>query len=219
MPLAYAAVALVVAGAGVLGAWSFGYRAGEQKARAELALRESVLPGLNSKPAPEGSTPHETPREPPHEAMVNAPETPSTGITPATGSQGGLSGKNRTSVLDKSNPPSFLVNGHPVPADPRLPMHNYLQLSSGLGLTDVVAVSRIFADRGMDCFAAVDPRSLKRKDGPLFVVWAGLGFPSGEANSDNAQRYKDQVLAAGTTWKQAGGTTDFADAFWKLYKP
>lgn len=213
MPIAWAAVLLAITCAAIIGAWSFGYSRGQQKARADLALRESALGNLTESP---GMTQQDAiPVEPVENTgtLVGA-----TTASPASNAQSATQPSDN-STTSQVGPPEFLVNGRAVNADPRLPSHNYLQLSSALRLTDVLEVSRIFADRGMDCFAAMNPKTTRRKDGPLYIVWAGLGFPSGQADSDNAKRYQDQVLAAGATWKEAGGVTDFSDAFWKLYKP
>ncbi len=213
MPIAWAAALLAITCVVIVGAWSFGYSRGQQKARADMALRESAL--ANPTPLPSTTQQNAIPVEPLENTGVPVDtSTPS----PASGPQPKAQ-PTEDPTPSQVGPPEFLVNGRAVRADPRLPNHNYLQLSSALRLTDVLEVSRIFADRGMDCFAAMDPKTKRRKDGPLYIVWAGLGFPSGQAGSDNAKRYQDQVLAAGATWKEAGGVTDFSDAFWKLYKP
>ncbi|VAX40734.1 hypothetical protein MNBD_PLANCTO03-2217 [hydrothermal vent metagenome] len=204
MPLAYAAVAVAVALAAVLGAWVLAYQRGESEAQSKQRLLESALGpgarvvepgsgGQGDRVTKEPSQPGTTPRKQ-NTGQTNAP-------IPAIGQA------------------AFLVRSGPTEVDPRLAMHNYLQLGSLIRRGEAESAIAFLDSRGLECFGMIDRKTLGRNDGPLFVLFAGLGFPSGEADSPEARRYREQVLAAGAAWKQAGGVTDFDDAGWVLYKP
>ncbi len=206
MPLVYAAVAVAVALAAVLGAWTLGFQRGENEARSKQRLLESALgpgarvvePGTSG-----GGTEHAAGQQP--SPPIDAPRQQNTPQTnrpiPAVGQA------------------TYLVGAGGTEADPRLVMHNYLQLGSQIRASEIVSAVDFLSQRGLECFGVIDPRTRGRNDGPLYVLFAGLGFPSGEADSPEARRYREQVLAAGAAWKQAGGVKDFDDAGWVLYKP
>lgn len=201
MPLVYAAVALALAIALVLGAWTLGFQRGRAEAESRQQLLESALGSAARVTEPEpsgggaGSAPATDPvRSPPARA------TPENTPVPAIGAA------------------AFLTGSGPTEADPRQDRHNYLQLGSQIRAAEAQAAIDLLGSRGLDAFAVVDPRSRRRNDGPLYVLFAARGFPSGEADSQEARRYREQVLAAGQAWKQAGGVKNFDDALWVLHR-
>lgn len=207
MPLVYAAVALAVALAAVLGAWTLGYQRGENEVRSEQRLLESALgPGATGARVVEpGSGAGDS----------GARNTPS-----QSGNGGQKQGTRQTNrPIPVVGQASYLVGSGGTEANPRLAMHNYLQLGSQIRAVEIVSAVEFLGERGLECFGVIDPRTRGRNDGPLYVLFAGLGFPSGEADSPEARRYREQVLAAGAAWRQAGGVKDFDDAGWVLYKP
>ncbi len=204
MPLVYAAVALTVALVAVLGAWILGYQRGENEVRSEQRLLESAL-GPGARVVEPGSGAGGS-------GVGNTPSQPGNGAR-----------QQNTRQPDRSIPvigqASYLVRSGATEANPRLAMHNYLQLGSQIRAVEIVSAVEFLGERGLESFGVIDPRTRGRNDGPLYVLFAGLGFPSGEADSPEARRYREQVLAAGAAWKQAGGVKDFDDAGWVLYKP
>lgn len=208
MPLMYAAVAVVVALVAVLGAWTLGYQRSERKAKSEQRLLESAL-GPGSRVV-----------EPDSEGPGRVPTTdrpPANAVNPGQGQRPNTNQNARP--VPTVGQAAFLTGAGPTETDPRLPMHNYLQLGSSIRPAEVESAIAFLASRSLDCFGAIDPGSRGRNDGPLYVLFAGLGFPSGEADSPEARRYREQVVAAGTAWRQAGGVKNFDDATWALRKP
>ncbi|HZW09380.1 MAG TPA: hypothetical protein VFF69_05695 [Phycisphaerales bacterium] len=197
MPLAYGAVALTVALACIVGSWTLGYRQGERQARSEQAMLESLIgpdsrivePGGDA--TADGSRPSQASAEPHPDR--DAP--------------------------DSTEPARFLTAGGGTNTDPRTPRHNYLYLAAQLEADSARSGIAHLKSRGIEAIAEIDPGTLRRKNGPLYSLIAGRGVPSGEVNSAEARRYRDQVLAAGAAWKQAGGKWDFADAYWRLHTP
>lgn len=200
IPLVYAAVALAVAIGAVLAGWTLGYQRGERQARAEQRLLESAL-GPESRIFEPGTSPAQSPGA---SADTN-------GTRPNTDQSG--------TPARAGGPPQFLSADGPLASDPRLASHNYLHLGARMRAEQVAAALAFLRERGIGAFAVIDPGTRRRNDGPLYVLVAGLGFPSGQADSPDARRYREQVLAAGTAWKQAGGVKNFDDAYWKLFKP
>lgn len=196
MPLAYAGVALTVALAAVVLAWTLGYNRGEARVEAEHALLESVMaPGARI------TEPEQNPRTDQPAAEPNRPR------------------PQPDQTARQAGPAPFLTSAGPSSTDPRTPRENYLHLAAQLEAESAASAIDHLASRGIEAFAEIDPRSLKRKNGPLYSVIAAKGVPSGEVRSEAARRFVDQVKAAGAAWKQAGGKWDFADAYWKLYSP
>lgn len=197
MPMVYAAAALAIAMASVLGAWTIGFRRGEDQALRNQQLLETVLdpqaritePGRSAQPA-NTDTNNTTPRSQPQPNRS----------TPQIGAADYLT----SSGLTRTNP--------------RQDRHNYLQLGSSIRPAEMQSIIDLMTSRDLDCFGVVESGSRRRNDGPLYVLFASRGFPSGEANSEAARRYREQVLAAGAAWKQAGGVKNFNDAVWVLYR-
>lgn len=198
IPLLYGALALTLAIIAVFGAWSLGYQRGERKAKSDQRLLETAL-GPGSRIVEPGASGATGPNGAGVTASPNKDQTTGPAVSPG--------------------PMNFLTAAGPTDADPRLANHNYLHLGAQLRAEQVQAALAFLRERGIDGFGVIDPGTRRRNDGPLFVLIAGLGFPSGEADSPEAQRYRKQVLAAGAAWKQAGGVKNFDDAYWKLFKP
>ena len=204
MPLVYAAVAVAVALAAVLGAWTLGFQRGEKEARSKQQLLESAL-GPGARVVEPGSQVQGG-------GATREPSQPQNTIPIQNTRQ-------TNQPLPTIGQADFLVRSGPTAADPRLAMHNYLQLGSQIRRGEAESAIAFLDSRGLECFGVIDRKTLRRNDGPLYVLFAGLGFPSGEADSPEARRYREQVLAAGVAWKQAGGVKNFDDAGWVLYKP
>ncbi len=196
MPVAYAAVAVAVALGAVLGSWSLGFRRGEAHAKADQAYLESVMSNPSPIVEPDG-------RSPGARDGANPPNEP----------------QGRPAPPDPAGPAPFLTAAGESRTDPRVPRHNYLYLAAQLEEGSATSAIAHLQSRGIEAFAEIDPRTLRRKNGPLYSLIAARGFPSDEVRSETARRFKEQVLAAGAAWKQAGGKWDFADAYWKLYSP
>jgi hypothetical protein len=197
MPLVYAAVALTVAFAGVVGSWTIGFRSGEAKAKAEQDILESAMGPASriTEPGDPGAEEGSDPRTTRGDREETPPSTPDSG------------------------PPPFLSADGAMASDPRSARHNYLYLAAQLEAASVLSGIEHLRTRGIDAFAEIDPATIRRKNGPLYSLIAARGIPSGETGSEAARLYRDQVIAAGTAWKQEGGKWDFADAYWKLYTP
>lgn len=204
MPLVYAGAFVAVFLAAVLGAWSLAYHRGEAAARNEQRLLESALGpgaavvepgGTGSRTQPPGGN------QPTNDAgdgsrpntSQSSPNVPAVGLSP------------------------FLTPTGPTQADPRLDRHNYLRLGSHIRPGEVASAIEFLGSRGLDCFGVIESGGRGGNDDPLFVLYAGLGFPSGEAGSSQARQYREQIVAAGTAWKAAGGVRNFDDAGWELF--
>jgi hypothetical protein len=200
MPMVYAAVALAVAIGLVLGAWTLGYQRGEAQTLADQQILETAInPGSQvSEPGTQPASGTNRPSQP------QQPE----------GDRGNGSGAGTPSI----GVASFLTTKGPSQTDPRQDRHNYLQLGSSIRVAEMQSIIDLMASRNLGCFGVIESGSQRRNDGPLYVLFASRGFPSGEANSQEARRYREQVLAAGRAWKQAGGVKDFDDAVWALHK-
>lgn len=209
MPLAFAGVAVAVALAAVLVAWTLGFNRGEARANSEWALRDSALRGGPPILEPDGLGPDSPIRAPGGTREGQRPDdvARSSGAAAPEGAAGEAT----------AGPARILINGQPAQRDPRIAGQSYLQIQSFLRRSHIESAARTLADRGLDSFAVVDPKTLRDKDGPLYVLFAGLGFPPGQTGGQSARRYRDQVLAAGVAWKASGGTNTFDDAFWKPY--
>lgn len=195
MPLGYGAAALAVALTAILVAWVVGYNKGESRARSEQQMLESVM-GPDSRIVEPGDTAQGGPTR----EAGNGPSSPSQ----PTGS---------------GAPARFLTGAGGTDTDPRRPGHNYLHLAAKLEAESALSAIEHLKARGIDAFAEIDPETLRRKNGPLYTVIAARGVPGDEVDSADAKRYRAQILAAGTAWKQAGGKWDFADAYWSLHTP
>lgn len=205
MPLVYAAVGLAVSLAAVLFAWAAGYHRGEAAAKSQQRLLESALgPGMRVvEPGGEGT----------------GTESP-VGQVPSNPAGGGANPANNQTKPARSvaGEASFVTPAGPTEDDPRRDRHNYLQLGSSIRPAEVASAIEFLGSRGLECFGVIESRAGRGNDGPLYVLFAGLGFPSGEAGSPEAQRYRDQIVAAGAGWKAAGGVRSFDDAGWVLYR-
>lgn len=199
MPMVYAAGTLALMIAMVIGAWALGFKRGEQEATDRQQLLQTALgpgsqvtePGtgeISGGPGENGSE-QNTPRQPRQNTS-----------TPTVGAA------------------TYLTPSGPTQTEPRQDRHNYLQLGSSIRAAEMQSIIDLMVSRDLGCFGVIDPGSRRRNDGPLYVLFASRGFPSGQADSPEAQRYRDQVVAAGTAWKRAGGVKDFNDALWVLYK-
>ncbi|MDQ7013023.1 MAG: hypothetical protein Q9O74_03905 [Planctomycetota bacterium] len=206
MPMVYAAVALAVAIGLILGAWSLGYRRGESQAAARAQLLESAV----GSGAPGGRITEPQIRSA-NTAGTDADTSARTAIQPS-GSSDSASGTPSIGTA------AFLTPTGPTQTDPRQDRYNYLQLGSSIRVSEMRSIIELMASRDLGCFGVIDPGSRGRNDGPLYVLFASRGFPSGQANSREAVRYREQVLAAGAAWKKVGGVKDFDDAVWALYK-
>jgi hypothetical protein len=200
MPLLYASLALVLAFVAVVAAWTLGYGRGERQAKAEQSLLESAL-GPDSRIVEPGSGS----KEPSGQPGARAGEEQN-----ANQNRGGAQPQGST---------EFLTASGPTGADPRLANHNYLQLGAQLRADQVAGALAFLHDQGIEAFGVIDPAGGRRNDGRLYVLVAAQGIPSGQADSPEARRYRERVLAAGTAWKKAGGVKNFDDAYWKLFKP
>lgn len=191
MPLAFAGVALAVCLASVLVAWTLGYQRGQARSKADQAMLESVLGPSARVVEPGMSNPGNTPQLPTNQRSDARPQAAGTG--------------------------KFITAAGETDQDPRIAKHNYLHLAAKIGRSSVESAMTALKARGIEAFAEVDPSTRGRKDGPLYSLIAGKGIPSGETGSEEARRYLEEIRAAGTAWKKAGGIWDFADAYWKLY--
>ncbi len=203
MPMVYAAVALAVAIGLILGAWSLGYQRGESQAAARAQLLESAV-------GPGGRV-----IEPETRSANTAGTDANTSGRPSTRPSGSSDSASGTPNIGTA---AFLTPTGPTQTDPRQDRYNYLQLGSSIRVSEMRSIIDLMASRDLGCFGVIDPGSRRRNDGPLYVLFASRGFPSGQANSREAVRYREQVLAAGAAWKKAGGVKDFDDAVWALYK-
>jgi hypothetical protein len=201
MPLAYAAVALAVSLTAVLGAWTLGYRRGEGHAKSEQAMLESVMGPTSRIVEPDGSSDGGVGERP-----ANGGNSRQDDVAPAGHQEPGTM-------------PRFLVAEGGTNADPRQPRHNYLYLAAQLEADAARSAIDHLGSRGIEAFAEIDPRYLKRKNGPLYSLIGSKGVPSDEVRGEAANRYKGQLLAAGAAWKKAGGKWDFADAYWVRFDP
>jgi hypothetical protein len=192
LPLPYAAGAAALVLAIILGAWTMGFQRGRSEERARQQALESALPRESRVVEPDSG-----------QGRIAQPAAPRPGEARAAPTAG---------------PARFLTSSGPTETDPRLDRHNYLQLGSQIRASEVRSAIDLMVSRGLGCFGVVDPRSLRRNDEPLYVLFASRGFPSGQTDSPEARRYRDQVLAAGVAWKQAGGVKDFKDALWVLHR-
>ncbi len=208
MPMVYAAVALAVAIGLILGAWTLGYQRGESQAAARAQLLESAI-------GSGGSGGGGRVVEPETRSANTAGRDAGTPDRPSTRPPGSSDASSGTPSIGTA---AFLTPTGPTQTDPRQDRYNYLQLGSSIRVSEMRSIMELMASRGLDCFGVVDPGSRRRNDGPLYVLFAGRGFPSGQANSSEAVRYREQVLAAGAAWKKTGGVKDFNDAVWVLYK-
>ena len=203
MPMVYAAGTLALAISMVILAWVLGFNRGESDANAKQQLLQTAL-GPGSQVTEPGTEPPSGADNPAESTRQATPEQP------------------RQNTQSRSTPAigaaAFLTTRGPTQTDPRQDRHNYLQLGSSIRGTEMQSIIDLMASRDLECFGVIDPSSQRRNDGPLYVLFASRGFPSGQADSRDAQRYKEQVLAAGTAWKRAGGVKDFNDAVWALYK-
>ena len=199
MPMVYAAGTLALMIAIVIGAWALGFKRGEREATDRQQLLQTALgPGSQI-------TEPDTDANPGGPAVngsrQNTPQQPrQNNSTPTVGAA------------------TYLTSTGPTQTEPRQDRHNYLQLGSSIRAAEMQSIIDLMVSRDLGCFGVIDPGSRRRNDGPLYVLFASRGFPSGQADSPEAQRYRDQVLAAGTAWKRAGGVKDFNDAVWVLYK-
>ena len=204
MPLVYAGAFVAVALAAVLVAWSLAYHRGEAAARNEQRLLESALgPGA---------------------ALVEPGETGSRSQTPGGSRPSNEAGSGTEPNTRQSTPnvpavgsAPFLTPSGPTQSDPRLDRHNYLRLGSHIRPSEVASAIEFLGSRGLDCFGVIESGGRRGNDDPLFVLYAGLGFPSGEAGSSQARQYREQIVAAGTAWKATGGVRNFDDAVWELF--
>lgn len=196
MPMVYAAGTLALMIAMVIGAWALGFKRGEREATDRQQLLQTALgPGSQITEPGSGTGSGES------ASRQNTPQQPRQNTsTPTVGAA------------------TYLTSSGPTQTEPRQDRHNYLQLGSSIRPTEMQSIIDLMVSRDLGCFGVIDPGSRRRNDGPLYVLFASRGFPSGQADSPEAQRYRDQVLAAGTAWKRAGGVKDFNDAVWVLYK-
>lgn len=204
MPLVYAGAFVAVFLAAVLGAWSLAYHRGEAAARNEQRLLESALgPGAAVvEPGEPGSRTQAPGASQPRNEAGGGTKPNIRQLTPNVQSVGSA---------------PFLTASGPTQDDPRLDRHNYLRLGSHIRPSEVVSAVEFLGSRGLDCFGVIESGGRGGNDEPLFVLYAGLGFPSGEAGSSQARQYREQIVAAGTAWKAAGGVRSFDDAGWELF--
>ncbi|MCC7389080.1 MAG: hypothetical protein IT431_09965 [Phycisphaerales bacterium] len=200
MPLLYASLAMVLAFVAVIAAWTLGYGRGERQAKADQSLLESAL-GPDAKIVEPGTGSKELSGQPAGRTGTEQTANQSRGGTPAQGSA------------------DFLTASGPTGADPRSANHNYLQLGAQLRADQVAGAIAFLHDQGIEAFGVIDPAGGRGNDGRLYVLVAAQGIPSGQADSPEARRYRERVLAAGAAWKKAGGVKNFDDAYWKLFKP
>lgn len=199
MPMVYAAGTVALMIAMVIGAWALGFKRGEREATDRQQLLQTAL-GPDSR-VTEPGTPANVQGSRPDDSRQGTPQQPrQNSSTPTVGAA------------------SYLTSSGPTQTEPRQDRHNYLQLGSSIRAAEMQSIIDLMASRDLGCFGVIDPGSRRRNDGPLYVLFASRGFPSGQADSREAQRYRDQVLAAGTAWKRAGGVKDFNDAVWVLYR-
>lgn len=207
MPILYASIALALALAAIVAGWTLGYQRGERQARADQRLLESAL-GPEARVVEPGSG-GQAPRT---NGSSGVGSVPNAGQDP--GQTTGQSGRRAA----PNSQAAFLTPRGPSNTDPRMAQHNYLRLGSNIREREVLSAIDFLGDRGIGCFGRFESAARRGNDGPLFVLYADLGFPSGEADSSQARQYREQVVAAGAAWKAAGGVRSFDDAGWELYK-
>lgn len=117
--------------------------------------------------------------------------------------------------------PAILAASGPLPADPRLSGHNYLELAT---LTRPQAESAIaFLDRQRIAAIAVAIVDSGRRDAnnpvryrlvSMNLAIQGADFRRRQADREN---HEAQIKRLGTQWKNSGGASDFAQPLWKRH--